>query len=90
MINFNFNISNPWSRRWDIVLTKSRLFKKHIGAEFNIYRSNTIVNVEFNLSTHTDHAGLRLMLGLFGYEVEFHLYDTRHWDHEKKEWCSYD
>jgi hypothetical protein len=90
MINFNFEIKNPWSSRWNIVLTKHGLLKKYKGFEFNVYRSNTIVNFEFNLSTRTDHAGLSLHLGIVGYQIEFSLHDTRHWDYEKKEWCSYD
>jgi hypothetical protein len=90
MINFNFSIENPWSSRWDIVLSTHRLLGQYKAIEFNIYRSNTIVNFEFNLRTRTDHAGLNLHLGIFSYQIEFSLYDTRHWDHEKKEWCSYD
>jgi hypothetical protein len=30
------------------------------------------------------------MLGLLGYSVEFHFYDTRHWDFETNTWVKYD
>jgi hypothetical protein len=29
------------------------------------------------------HAGIEITVGLFGYGVHFHIYDIRHWDHDK-------
>lgn len=89
MINFNFSISNPWSRRWKTLWCKHSLLSINKAVEFNGYKTNTIITVDFNLTFQTDHAGLRLMLGLFGYEVEVHFYDTRHWDNEKDSWNVY-
>jgi hypothetical protein len=86
MINFNFNISNPWSRRWEILWTKSRMLTSNKAIEFNGYRTNSVVSVDFNINVRTDHAGARVMLGLFGYEMELHFYDTRHWDNEMESW----
>jgi hypothetical protein len=34
----------------------------------------------------SDHAGLRVEIGLLGYDVEFQIYDVRHWDYEQKEY----
>lgn len=86
MINFNFNVSNPWSRRWIVLWTKNCMLSSNKAVEFNGYKTNSLVSIDFDLNIRTDHAGVRLMLGLFGYEVEFHFYDTRHWDREMESW----
>jgi hypothetical protein len=89
MISFNFSILNPWSRHWKTLWCKHSLLSIYKVVEFNGYKTNSIITVDFNLTSQTDHAGLRLMLGLFGYEVEIHFYDTRHWDNEKDSWTVY-
>jgi hypothetical protein len=90
MINFNVTVSNPWSNRWDTLWTRSRFLSANKAVEFNGYRTNSLINIDFRLSFRTDHAGFHLMLGLFGYEVELHFYDTRHWDSEWDTWVNYD
>jgi hypothetical protein len=30
------------------------------------------------------------MFGLFGYALEFSVYDTRHWNHQENRWEIYD
>jgi len=90
MINLNVTVSNPWSNRWDILWTKSQVLFANKAVEFNGYRTGSLITVDFGLSFRTDHAGMRLMLGLFGYEVELHFYDTRHWDSEWDTWVDYD
>lgn len=82
MIYFNFAITNPWSDRWKTILFKHGLFSQHKAWEFNVYETHHIIDVDFRLTTRTDHSGLNLMLGLFGYSVEFCFYDTRHWPRE--------
>ena len=49
-----------------------------------------LLRLEFNWSVREDHAGIRLELGLLGYQIDFNWYDTRHWDPEKNCWCVYD
>jgi hypothetical protein len=89
MININFTITNPWSKRWNSLWAKSQILLNNKAVEFNGYRTNTILNAELNFNIRTDHAGIRLMIGLLGYEVELHFYDTRHWDDEKNTWAKY-
>jgi hypothetical protein len=90
MINLNFTISNPWSNRWEILWNKSKFIGKNKAVEFNGYRTNHIVNVDFNFRPAGDHAGARIMLGLFGFDAELHFYDTRHWNYETNTWEVYD
>jgi|LauGreDrversion4_2_1035121.scaffolds.fasta_scaffold3139805_1 hypothetical protein len=88
MINFNLNIDNPWSDRWNTVWYTSGLLPKHKAWELNGYRTNLMINAELRLTVKGDHAGLHMMFGLFGYSVEFSIYDTRHWDWENDTWIS--
>lgn len=89
MINLNFRISNPWSDTWTILWSKSNLISQYKAWEFNGYRTNCIADAEFSLTFTGDHAGVRIMIGLLGYEVELQFYDTRHWDYENRCWHSY-
>jgi hypothetical protein len=86
MINFSFNICNPWSDRWNIFWNKSRFIGKNKAVEFNGYRTHHIIEFDTRLTFKGDHAGFRIMIGLFGYAAEFHVYDTRHWDGENDKW----
>lgn len=89
MIYLNFNIANPWSDTWTILWNKSNLIGQYKAWEFNGYRTNYIADIEFSLKFIGDHAGVRIMIGLFGFSAELHYYDTRHWDFENKCWHSY-
>jgi hypothetical protein len=82
MININFDIYNPWSNTWTILWNKSAMFGQNKACEFNGYRTNHFVNLNFEFRPCGDHGGVRLMLGLFGFDIELHFYDTRHWDYE--------
>ena len=91
MINLNFNIVNPWrtDKVWNILWSKSGSITKNKAWEFNGYRTDRIINIEFHWSLKGDHAGARLVFGVFGYEIELEFYDTRHWDFEKNTWKCY-
>ena len=91
MINFDFSIVNPWrtDKIWDILWSKSRLITQNKAWEFNGYRTGRLINVDFHWTLQGDHAGARLMLGVFGYEVELHFYDTRHWNYDTNTWECY-
>jgi len=90
MINFSFRLSNPFSDRWDTVYHKSALLGKHTGAEIQVIKDNTIVDFDFRWTTRQDHAGIMLELGLFGYSVILHYYETRHWNSEAGRYYNYD
>jgi|LauGreDrversion4_2_1035121.scaffolds.fasta_scaffold1170212_2 hypothetical protein len=83
MIHLSFNISNPWSNRWNTIWFKGGLLPKQKAWEFNGYRTHQIIDINFSLTSKCDHAGLQILIGLIGYAVEFNIYDTRHWDRDK-------
>lgn len=80
MINFNLSISNPWSDHWAVVYTKTDLLNKYTAWEFNVYSTHYLLDADFRLTVTGDHPGVFITVGLFGYSVEFNLYDTRHGD----------
>jgi hypothetical protein len=38
----------------------------------------------------TDHAGIEFGIGIFGYGVNFRIYDTRHWNSDTDTWEEHD
>ena len=50
----------------------------------------TYFDAHISWSRNSDHAGLRIGIEICGYFAEFQIYDTRHWDYEKKTWCVYE
>lgn len=86
MIHYSFRIQNPFSKRFEHAVTKHGILTQNKAWEFNIYRTSTVCAVSVELTTRRDHAGLRLEVGLLGYDVEFQIYDVRHWDYEQKDY----
>jgi hypothetical protein len=82
MINFSFNLINPWSDRFNNVWSRSypTPFKNKF-IELEVYEDTSIVSFMFRLSTRQSHAGLDIDVGLLGYSFNFNFYDSRHWDY---------
>lgn len=89
MIYFNFTLKNPFSNRWIVSKSKNGLLGKNKAWEFNTYKTAHIISLDFRWDFKTDHAGLQIMLGLLGRDVEFNFYDRRHWDREVNDWENY-
>lgn len=88
MIYVNFRIDYPWSNRWRPLFSKHGLFGRGTKAwEFNVYATHQIVDFSFDVKRgFIDHPGIYLLIGLFGYSIEFNAYDTRHWDSQWGVW----
>ncbi len=91
MIYFNINLRNPlWKDRFSNIWCKggSTPFKNKYW-EVQLMKDCELFCIEFSWTTKQDHAGLRIDFGLIGYKVTFTVYDNRHWDYEKEDWCEY-
>lgn len=87
MINISFNISNPWSKRWSSVFSKSgKTPFPNKCWEVELIKNSDIIGVYLNLTTKQSHAGLRVIVSLLGYELMLNLCDTRHWDYGTNTW----
>lgn len=82
LINF-FAKKDKWEKY--ISFQKSLSKNKHIEIE-TFYSNYHFFNFELDAVPYgKDHAGARLMINLFGWELEVHFYDKRHWDYQN--WC---
>lgn len=92
MINLKFALENPWANEdFKNLFCKEAKFSKNKDYSFEIVRySRELLTVGISLTHRSDHAGLTIELGLFGYNVSAGWYDTRHWNYKKQCWGSYD
>lgn len=58
--------------------------------DFEISILNALFHLELEIRWKSDHAGVSLWLGLLGFDVGLHFYDTRHWDYENNRWEVYE
>lgn len=78
MIRISFALSNPCSNRWNSIWYKHGRLRKNMVWEFNGYETSDLIDISFQCDITGPHSGFHLMIGLLGYSVEYHLYDTRH------------
>lgn len=92
MIYFNINIQNPgWRNRFDNIKCWSGSTPfEHKFWEVQIMKCTELFRVEFDWTVRADHAGVKLDLGLLGYEIAFSFYDNRHWDYENNCWKNHE
>ena len=76
MFDIAFRITNPWSERFNCLFVKLWKISNNKNLEIIIYRSNSIVNFCTKLYLNCNHAGFYLTLGLFGYDLEFNIYNS--------------
>jgi hypothetical protein len=91
MIYFNINIRNPrWWNRFDSIWTKhGKTPFKHKYWEVQFMKNAELFRIEFEWTVCQDHAGVRLELALFGYQLNLGFHDSRHWDIYKNQWHDY-
>jgi len=91
MINLSFVITNPFSTRYVQVYTKTgKTCMPHKFWEFEVYKSNAIIRCILEFTTRVDHSGFGMELDLFGWGIDFKVYDHRHWDDENNCWEVYE
>lgn len=89
MIRLNFIIENPYSDKFDAGWAWGGKITKNKCWEFQLYRSNTILELAVDVTHRQDHAGLRIDLGLLSFNLVLNIYDHRHWNYDKKAWEVY-
>lgn len=90
MIEFNAVIRNPFSHRFSTFFYRGGEFPmKNKCWEVQGMLTNDILNINFSLTTRTDHAGLRVQLGLLGVNFCLDVYDSRHWNDDADGWQTY-
>ena len=91
MIYFNFTLTPPswWERFKNIKCWAGDTPWKNKYWEVQITKCEHLFRIEFQWTIRQDHAGVRLELGVFGYQIDFNFYDSRHWNTEAGRWKIY-
>lgn len=86
-----FNIRHPgwWERFKNVKWWSGETPFEHKFWEIQVIKNDNLFRIELAFTTKQDHAGVNLELGLFGYEIHFAFYDSRHWDNETNSWQVY-
>jgi hypothetical protein len=86
MIHFSFSIRNPFYKKHSSLFYKNGSITQHKKYEFEINRNSSLLGFEFSLNAMQDHAGLNLSVCLLTVELNFQIYDCRHWNHLTNSW----
>jgi hypothetical protein len=92
MINLNFDITNPWRayQHGHNYFANAWLVTKNKCLEVNVSRGGSeLLEFGFSWNMRTDHAGIRIVLGLFYRFIHVNFYDIRHWNDEKGRYVDY-
>jgi len=90
MINLNFSLQNPFSKRqWESFVERCGRLTKNKAWEVQVCRGSYLFSIDFRLTFRQDHAGLFVGLGICGYELLINVHDIRHWNAEKDCWLEY-
>jgi hypothetical protein len=89
IFNLRTQLSLPFDYFKNLGCISGRI-NKHTAWELeHTYYSGSLFDIDVSWSIREDHAGFEICLGIFGYGVHFHIYDTRHWDEYHKQWEVY-
>ena len=87
MLDINFSIDNPWSKKsWALVHNWVKPLSKNKTFDATMYCNQCLFRINFSITHKTDHAGLRIDLGLFGWGLDMAICDNRHWDQTNNRW----
>lgn len=89
IFNLRTQLSLPFDHFKNLGCISGRITKHTAWELEHTYYSGSLFDIDVSWSIREDHAGFEICLGLFGYGVHFHIYDTRHWDEYHKQWQVY-
>jgi hypothetical protein len=89
MIYLSFSFTNPFSNRFSAVYEKTgKTWNPHKFWDLSICKTSSIIAFTFDYTMRQDHAGFGFDIGLFGWNIDYRFYDSRHWDYESNMWES--
>jgi len=77
MINFQFSIQNPFSKKNHDFLYQYHKILNDKCFEFNIQNDSTLLNFLLHVNGE-NHAGIFLTVGFVGYSIDVEYYTTDH------------
>jgi len=82
-------ISLPFDHFKNLGSIGGKLFGNKAWELEHTFYSGALFDFDTSYSIREDHAGFEFSLGILGYGIHFHFYDTRHWDYESESWQVY-
>lgn len=79
MINLELQIGSSSVAFRNLFFKYGKTPMSHKFWELQIYRSPKLLNFIFQIKRYCDHSGVILGLGLLTFNIEFTIYDDRHW-----------
>ena len=89
IFNLRTQLSLPFDHFKNLGCISGRISEHKVWELEHTYYSGSLFDIDVSWSIREDHAGFEICLGLFGYGIHFHIYDTRHWDGYHKQWEVY-
>ena len=89
IFNLRTQLSLPFDHFKNLGCISGRISEHKVWELEHTYYSGSLFDIDISWSIREDHAGFEVCLGIFGYGVHFHIYDTRHWDEYHKQWEVY-
>ena len=93
ILDLRFVLNNPFDR-WGCFINFGSIFvrlSKYKSWEIqHSFHSPELLVFRLEWSKNKSHAGVKVTLGIFGYAVDFQIYDNRHWDHYNDCWEVYE
>ena len=90
ILNLRFELTNPFDR-WDyfknLGSVSGRVSRYKAWELEHTYYSPLLFDIDIQWKRNTDHAGIEFSLGILGYGIHFHIYDTRHWPWNANEYA---
>ena len=87
MIYLSFSFTNPFSNRFSAVYEKTgKTWNPHKFWDLSICKTSSIIGFTFDYTMRQDHAGFGFDIELFGWNIDYRFYDSRHWDYSNGRW----
>jgi hypothetical protein len=87
MIYLSFSFTNPFSNRFSAVYEKTgKTWNPHKFWDLSICKTSSIIGFTFDYTMRQDHAGFGFDIGIFGWNIDYRFYDSRHWDYTNNCW----
>ena len=89
LFNLQTQIYLPFDHFKNLGCISGKLFGNKAWELEHTYYSGSLFDIDISWGIREDHAGFEICLGIFGYGIHFHIYDTRHWNYTTNTWEIY-
>ena len=81
VLDLRFKLGLPYGRFKHLGAISGPLFAYKAWELEHYYYTGSVLDLDCNITTQQDHAGLDISVCVLGYSIHFSVYDIRHCDH---------